>query len=595
MMRSSRKVVRSWSLALPVAAVVILLIAADSSAIASPRTVRCRDVAASGGVFVARQVRATALPCGSARSKLRTWARRGSASVPRRSGGWRCTRMTGAGRWKCTRHRSGASFTVSRDRVAPTISLASPTQGAQYNAGASVTASYVCKDNAGIAKCIGTVPSGSRLATSQAGAQTFTVTAVDKAGNRATRTVTYTIVAHALPAPPDATPPTITFRSPVEGGKYGIGSPVNADYSCADNVAVVSCVGSVANGAPITQTLGQHTVSVTAKDAAGNVAAKQVTYTVTDGTPPTIAVTSPVDKATFDWAQSATVNYSCADNALATCTAAVGATRVADGDKLPTSGAPGPGDRTLEITATDTSGNVTTKDVAYTVKPAGYYALTYDDGPNGVFTEPMLAALKSVNAKATFFVVGSSITDFPGLMSEIVADGMYVENHTLHHTNLGPADSTDPTVPAHGVDAQGKTEDVTAEVRDMNTLIASYTGGVAPAFLRPPYGMYDATTVALAQSFGLTLTNWTTDTNDYTGITAAAIVANALQVPLGGIILMHDSNANSVAATPTIVNRLRDEKGMLAGKLAPSTTTHFISGWEDAGGGLGFKAEAVAP
>lgn len=592
-MSHSRKARRGLAVVLPLTALVIVLIAADSSALASSRTVGCRDVTASGGVFAARQVRATRMSCGSARSKLRTWTARGSASLPHKRSGWRCGRVAG-GRWKCSHRGSSASFTIGRDRVAPKISLATPAQGAQYGVGASVTVAYTCTDNVAVARCVGSLPNGARLSTAQAGTHAFTVTATDKAGNHATRTVTYTVINRQ--PPPDTEAPTINFRSPADGAKYELNAVVHADYSCIDNVAVVVCDGTVANGAPIpTDTLGPHTISVTAKDAAGNVTTKQVTYTVGDATPPTITVSSPVDGASLDWGQSATAHYSCADNELVSCTATVGATNVANGAALPTSGAPGPGTRTLEIAATDKSGNTTVTDVTYTVKPAGYYALTFDDGPNGDYTEPMLHALQSVNAKATFFVVGSSITDFPGLMSEIVADGMYVENHTLHHTNLGPADPTDPTVPAHGVDAQGNPEDVTAEVRDMNTLIASYTGGVAPAFLRPPYGMYDKSTVDLATSFGLTLTNWTTDTNDYTGISAAAIVTNALQVPLGGIILMHDSNANSVAATPTIVNRLRDEKGMLPGKLAKSATQHFITGWEDAGGGLGFYAEAVAP
>jgi hypothetical protein len=63
----------------------------------------------------------------------------------------------------------------------------------------------------------------------------------------------------------------------------------------------------------------------------------------------------------------------------------------------------------------------------------------------------------------------------------------------------------------------------------------------------------------------------------------------------GGIILMHDNNQNTVDATPLIVNRLRDEKGMLPGKLAVTTTQQLIDGWPEAGGGLGFYVEAVAP
>jgi hypothetical protein len=46
-----------------------------------------------------------------------------------------------------------------------------------------------------------------------------------------------------------------------------------------------------------------------------------------------------------------------------------------------------------------------------------------------------------------------------------------------------------------------------------------------------------------------------------------------------------------VAATPTIVNRLREERGMLPGRLAKSTTPFRIDGWPEA---LPFFVEAVA-
>jgi peptidoglycan/xylan/chitin deacetylase (PgdA/CDA1 family) len=413
---------------------------------------------------------------------------------------------------------------------------------------------------------------------------------MDKSGNRATRTVTYSVITREQPAPQDTTPPTIALRSPNNGAKYTFGSAVRADYSCSDNVTLVSCEGTVADDAPVpTDVLGKHTISVTAKDAAGNVSTEQVTYTVTDPQPPTITLTAPPAGSTFTWNQPVTVGYTCEDEvSLASCVATVGNTTVPNGGTLPTSGAPGPGSRTLHVEASDSSGNVTTKEVQYTVQPAGYYALTFDDGPNALYTQPVLDALASANAKATFFLVGSQIQQFPGLAQALVAGGHSLQNHTMTHANIsGAGDPSDPTVPAPSADPSGEITKASAAIQAV--------GAPAPQFLRPPYGMYDANTVALARSLGLEISNWTTDTNDYTGISPTAIAANAIAVPDKGIVLMHDSNQNTVDAIPLIVNRLRDERGMLPGRLAKSTTQHFITGWEDAGGGLGFYAEAVAP
>jgi hypothetical protein len=84
---------------------------------------------------------------------------------------------------------------IKVDKVAPTITLTAPTNGAVYSAGQTVLANYSCADaDSGIAAvngCVGTVASGSAIDTSP-GTHTFTVTATDAVGNITMRTVTYT-------------------------------------------------------------------------------------------------------------------------------------------------------------------------------------------------------------------------------------------------------------------------------------------------------------------------------------------------------------------------------------------------------------------
>jgi hypothetical protein len=82
-------------------------------------------------------------------------------------------------------------------------------------------------------------------------------------------------------SPADTTAPTITIESAAQDASYGLGVKVPASYGCSDKGGVKSCVGTVANGAPIdTSTLGQHTFSVTATDVSGNTIDKTVTYNV---------------------------------------------------------------------------------------------------------------------------------------------------------------------------------------------------------------------------------------------------------------------------------------------------------------------------
>ncbi len=63
-------------------------------------------------------------------------------------------------------------------------------------------------------------------------------------------------------------------------------------------------------------------------------------------------------------------------------------------------------------------------------------ALTFDDGPSGDFTPPILDELKTLKAPATFFVIGDNAEHHPGLIQRMWAEGHEVGNHTYLHPNL---------------------------------------------------------------------------------------------------------------------------------------------------------------
>jgi hypothetical protein len=110
------------------------------------------------------------------------------------------------------------------------------------------------------------------------GTHTFTVTATDVAGNPASAFTTYVVT-----PPPDTTPPTVTITSPADGSVFSVGQVVLADYGCADEVGgsgVATCDGPVANGGSIDTSLGTHTFTVTATDAAGNQTVATTSYAV---------------------------------------------------------------------------------------------------------------------------------------------------------------------------------------------------------------------------------------------------------------------------------------------------------------------------
>ena len=89
---------------------------------------------------------------------------------------------------------SKQSVTIKRDATLPIVTITRPASGASYTLKQSVTASFVCSDTtSGIATCSGTASNGVAIDTASPGLKSFTVTAVDQAGNIRTTTVTYTV------------------------------------------------------------------------------------------------------------------------------------------------------------------------------------------------------------------------------------------------------------------------------------------------------------------------------------------------------------------------------------------------------------------
>ena len=61
--------------------------------------------------------------------------------------------------------------------------------------------------------------------------------------------------------------------------------------------------------------------------------------------------------------------------------------------------------------------------------------LTFDDGPTPEVTPWILSILKKENVKATFFLVGQQIEEFPELVGAIIKDGHKIANHSYSHKN----------------------------------------------------------------------------------------------------------------------------------------------------------------
>ena len=60
-------------------------------------------------------------------------------------------------------------------------------------------------------------------------------------------------------------------------------------------------------------------------------------------------------------------------------------------------------------------------------------ALTFDDGPNPEHTKLLLNILREKSVKATFFVVGKNVLEYPDLARLLIAEGHQIASHTYSH------------------------------------------------------------------------------------------------------------------------------------------------------------------
>ena len=94
---------------------------------------------------------------------------------------------------------------INIDKRRPTADITTPSNGAIYQVGAVVDASFTCADAlSGVASCVGSAANGSPINTTRAGSKSFYVTATDLAGNVDRVFSSYSVTAASFSLAPDA-------------------------------------------------------------------------------------------------------------------------------------------------------------------------------------------------------------------------------------------------------------------------------------------------------------------------------------------------------------------------------------------------------
>lgn len=190
--------------------------------------------------------------------------------------------------------------------------------------------------------------------------------------------------------------------------------------------------------------------------------------------------------------------------------------------------------------------------LGYTTLPTGRraVALTFDDGPDPMFTPGVLAALAAHGAVATFFVVGTGVAAHPDLVRRAVAEGHEVANHTLGHERLDRLDRAGVRAQLEGCAAAISALELGPSVR--------------PRLVRVPYGFEGAASRAELVAGGWEVARWhgclERHLRHLAPDAAGARLASAARP--GDVLLAHDGGGRdrrpTLAAIPSLLAGLSD-------------------------------------
>ena len=171
-------------------------------------------------------------------------------------------------------------------------------------------------------------------------------------------------------------------------------------------------------------------------------------------------------------------------------------------------------------------GELTEPQTAIIDKQKPMVALTFDDGPHYTVTPRILDILQEHNARATFFVLGNRVDNFPNIIQREYSQGHEIGSHSFSHPQI-------TTLTSDEIEYQF------AETEHRIQQYVPYT----TKLVRPPYGQI---TQSLKEVLQKTFVLWSIDTQDW----------KTRDVKDGDIILMHDMYSTTADACEELIPAL---------------------------------------
>ena len=172
-------------------------------------------------------------------------------------------------------------------------------------------------------------------------------------------------------------------------------------------------------------------------------------------------------------------------------------------------------------------------------------SLSFDVAWGNEDTNAILDILNKHDIKATFFITGEWVKQYPKNVKAIVANGHDLANHSEDHKSM---------VKLSKKQCKDEIMKVHQQVKELT--------GIDMNLFRAPYGDYDNTVLGTARECGYYTIQWDVDTYDWKDYTAECIINRTVTNPTltnGSIILMNDGAKNTVEALDGIITGLQKQ------------------------------------
>jgi peptidoglycan/xylan/chitin deacetylase (PgdA/CDA1 family) len=163
--------------------------------------------------------------------------------------------------------------------------------------------------------------------------------------------------------------------------------------------------------------------------------------------------------------------------------------------------------------------------------------LTFDDGPDPLYTPVLLQLLQTADIPAVFFLVGRKAENHPELVKAILSAGHEIGAHTYYHRH------------AYSLFLKRSLDTIRQGVKSLQTIT-----GKPLVYFRPPWGALNLFQYLYAKKMGYKVVLWTANAGDWDIQTQPHQIIERLvrKTKPGTIIVLHDSGGDPGAPRNTM-------------------------------------------